>query len=280
MMKEGFVKGILGILLLFFVLKSCVNCTSGGNRYSNTQPAVSEVSELTKLVRKYKDEKNFSIILYDMDSKNSESSNATYLQQYQVVVEKPDTVTAEVTEWYKVSPQMFNKHINDLGMEIISKKDGVLHQEAAPAGYTNYVGNPQYGHWVNRSGGSFWEFYGKYAFMSSMFNMMTYPARRAYWNDYHTNYYGRGSYYGPRGRTVYGTSTYKSTSTTGTSKRWSSKPSTFKSKVRNQVARSAAASKSKSYSSGSRYGSNKTTRSSSRSSSGSSYRSRSGGFGK
>lgn len=280
---KGIAKGVLAIILVFMVLKSCINCTRSNSGNTATRTEVAEMSPLNLLVKKLKDEKNFSIILYDMDTKNPDSSNPEYYHQYQVVTEQPDTVIAKVTEWHQVSPTLFNKHINDLGMEIISKKDGILHQQASPAGYTNYVGNERYGHWVQRDGGSFWEFYGKYAFMSSMFHMLTYPARRAYWDDYHGNYYRSGrSYYGPTGRTVYGTTSYANTSS-GKKSTWSSKPTSFKSKVRSQVSRSSSSPSSRSYNSSSSYGSGnktKTSRSSSRSSSGSSYRSRGGGFGK
>ena len=165
-----------------------------------------------------------------------------------------------------------------MGMTIASKTDGVLSKQAAPAGYNNYIGNPKYGQWQERNGSSFWEFYGKFAFMSSMFNLMSYPARRDYWNDYRGNYRGTNrDYYGPSGQKVYGTKSYTA-SASGNNTRWGNKSSSFKSNVRTKVARSASASTSRSYSSSNRY--NKTTRSSSRSSSGASYRSRSGGFGK
>jgi hypothetical protein len=173
-----------------------------------------------------------------------------------------------------------------MGMELASKKDGKLTKTVAPPGYTNYVGNEKYGHWVQRDGGSFWEFYGKYAFFSSMFRMTMFPIRYSYWNDYHRNYYGYGrGYYGPsynNGRRMYGTnSAYNSNNKTA---RWNNKTSDFKSNVRSKVQRSSAASKKSAnrVSSSKRRSSSyqkKTTRSSSRYSR-SSTRSRGGGFGK
>lgn len=263
-MNGGLAKGIIAIIFVFIALRTCSSCNN--DRYDGT-PARPQNTALNKVVKSLKDEKNFSVILYDMDTKDPESSNPKYLHQYQLLIEKPDTVLVKETEWYPVSAYLFNEHLNNLGMELISKKDGVLHKEVAPAGYSNYIGNERYGHWTERNGTSFWEFYGRYAFMSSMFNMMTYPVRRSYWYDYHDNYYGRGrGYYGPSGSTVYGTSSYAN-SQKGKNTTWSKKPNSFKSKVRSKVSRSAAASK-------------RTSRSSSRSSSRTSYRSRSGGFGK
>ena len=59
-----------------------------------------------------------------------------------------------------------------------------------------YIGNPHYGRWSHGSGGSFWAWYGQYAFFSSMFG-----GRRHYYNDWGRN---RGySYYHDYGRNNY-----------------------------------------------------------------------------
>ncbi len=222
------------------------------------------------IIRDLNAEQNFSIILYDM---NYDEKQNSYMHQYQILVEKtnPDTITTKTTDWLKVSDEFFNAHVNDMGMEITSKQEGVVKKAVAPAGYSNYVGNEKYGHWVQRDGGSFWEFYGKYAMLRSVFHMMGSPVRYGYWDDYHRNYRGYGRpYYGPTsgGRTMYGTnSTYANKNMTRST--WHNKPSTFKNRVRSQVSRSSSNSRisrsSNRYSSGS---------------SGSSSRSRSGGFGK
>ncbi len=58
---------------------------------------------------------------------------------------------------------------------------------------SQYIGNPQYGHWSQGSGGSFWAWYGQYHFFSSLFG-----GRRYYYNDWGQN---RGySYYNDVGR--------------------------------------------------------------------------------
>ena len=198
-----------------------------------------------------------------------------YKHKYRVIRELSGEPQEKITDWYTVSDVFFNKNVDNLGMELLSKKDGVLHKNVAPAGYSNYIGNERYGQWVERNGSSFWEFYGQYAFMSSMFNLMAYPARYSYWNDYHHGgYYNTGrSYYGPGGSRMYGTKSYANTDV-GKKTSWGAKPSSFKQTVRNKVQRSSYDTKS----------SSRTTRSSSRwgssSSSSSSSRSRSGGFGK
>ncbi|PCH71056.1 MAG: hypothetical protein COC06_02700 [Bacteroidales bacterium] len=259
-------KVIIGIIVVFFIAKTCGR--SGSSSSSSSVAKTWQKSPVDNLIKELNDEKNFSIILLDMDANESSDD---YRHQYQVIIQRPDTVVEQKSAWKNVSATFFSQNLNNMGMEIASKKDGVVTKQAVPAGYNHYVGNEKYGRWENRGGSSFWAFYGQYAFMSSMFNMGSY--RRSYWNDYRGGgYYGSSrGYYGPSGGSpVYGTKSYTSSNSGRTSK-WGSKPSSFKDKVRSRVSRSASASSTRS--------STKTTRSSSRYRS-SSTRSRSGGFGK
>jgi hypothetical protein len=204
----------------------------------------------------------------------NEGSNK-YKHQYNVLIEKPDSVYVKKSDWVEVSDIFFNANVNNMGMEVASKKDGKLNKSASPPGHSNYVGNEKYGKWRERDGNRFWEFYGKYAFMSSMFRMAMFPVRYSYWNNYHSNYYGRGrSYYGPtsNGRSMYGTNSNYTKSNNNS--KWNNKSSDFKSRVRSKVSRSSTASKSRA---------SRSTTSRSRNSSrysGSSTRSRGGGYGK
>ncbi|MTI32316.1 hypothetical protein [Xanthovirga aplysinae] len=252
--------------VLPFLLLLMVSC--GGNQF--------EKSPLDNLIRDMSKDDTFTILLHDMDVEGAFFK--TYKHQYQVIVEKDGGPKEVMTDWMEVSPDFFRRNIDNMGMEIASKKDGKLTKEVSPPGFSNYVGNPQYGQWVQRDGGSFWEFYGKYAFMSSMFNMLTYPARFSYWNDYRTNYRGYGrSYYGPSSGgagAFYGTNS-RFNSSRSTSSRWSRNPSSssFKSRVNSRVSRSPRST------SRSSTRSSRTSRSSSRYKS-SGFRSRGGGFGK
>lgn len=223
----------------------------GGSRYTE--------EGLDTVIKKYNTVPNFTIILYDQTYESRK-----YLHKYEVLLPQADsTLKSEITQFYPVSEGFFNTHINDLGMEVANKKDGVLSKTVAPAGYSQYVGNPNYGQWKsNGSGGSFWEFYGKFAFMNSMFNMMSSPARYGYYNDYRTNYANTGrTYRGPNN--YYGTQSYMK-SNTGKSSSWGQKSNSFRSDVRSRVRRSSSTSSS-----------SRISRSSNRSSSGSSSRSRS-----
>jgi hypothetical protein len=213
------------------------------------------------MIRDMSDLSTFSIILYDMNTEGSLFKK--YYHQYRTIREDDKGDPKEdISGWYEVSKEYFMSHIDNMGMEIASKQDGKVTKTVSPPGYGSYVGNQRYGHWVQRNGHSFWAFYGQYAFMSSMFGMMSYPVRRSYYDDYRTNYYGSGrTYYGPRGtdgRSMYGTNSAYTSSRTNS--RWNTNPTnnSMKQRVRSSTSRSSR--------SGSRYSS--------------SSRSRSGGYGK
>lgn len=102
------------------------------------------------------------------------------------------------TDWVPVSEAVFEKHLNDLGMEIVSKPYGVYESEtittAAPPGMA-YVGNPAYGHWQSGIGGSrFWVWYAQYKFFETILGGSRYTYGD--WDDWNRNYRGRRPYYG------------------------------------------------------------------------------------
>lgn len=266
-MKNGtsILKAIGAFIIIVIIINSCTNNSSSKSHVSYQK------SPVDILIRDMATQRNFTILLLDMDFNEAKSQ---YLHKYQIITVVGETINSKETPWQTVNDTFFDANVNNMGMELASKKDGKLSKIAAPPGYSNYVGNKQYGQWKERDGNRFWEFYGKYALMSSMFRMTMYPVRYSYWNDYNRNYYGRGrSYYGPvtNKRNMYGTNSTYSKSNTSSS--WNKKPATFKSRVRSSVSRSATATKSK------RAAAIKQTRNNSRYSK-SSTRSRSGGFGK
>ena len=223
-------------------------------------------SPVDDLIRDHLNYKTFSILLFDMDY---EEETDRYRHQYRVIWSEDTLVKEKTTKWQRVDAPFFEKHLNDMGMELASKRDGKVHRGTAPPGYSSYVGSPQHGHWVQRGGSSFWEFYGQYAFMSSLFYMMARPAPYSMWNTYQRGYYGTGnSYYGTaaNGRSYYGTSSHTAQRRNS---RWGSRSSSFKSRVRNRISRSRS----------SWFSSSRTSRTSSRSGS-SAMRSRGMRFGK
>ena len=245
-------------LFIFFIL--LVYTCSRTCKSDYNEPIKSPVDEMIKDMSHVP---TFSIILYDMNTEGTFFKE--YYHQYRIIKEdEQGEVKEELTDWYPVGERFFEANLNNMGMEIAAKNaEGKVTKSVGPPGYGAYVGNDRYGRWVQRDGGSFWEFYGKFALMNSMFNMMTYPARRSYWNDYRGSYYGTGrSYYGPRGtdgRYAYGTNS-KYNSTSNRSSKWSSNSAnnSFKQRVRSSTTRSSK--------SGSRYSNFS--------------RSRSGGYGK
>lgn len=267
-------KVITKFLTICFAITLLASCGSDRNQYVK--------SPIDDIITQNINEQNYSVVLADM---NYDENQDSYYHKYKIIIAKSKTTANEVsendfkvtdTEWKKVSVLLFEKYQNDLGMTILSKKNGVLDKKSAPAGYDNYVGNQKYGHWqTGNNGTSFWAFYGQYAFMRSMFGWNS--GYRYYRNDYsnYSTYRGRQNYYGKNN--TFGTKTYKNNSST-----WAKKPQSFKQKVQSKVKRSASSLKSTGYSSNRNYGNStqKTTRNTNSYSNSSSYRARSGGFGK
>ena len=266
------------LLVLLVVISGIISSTSTKPKYVK--------SPLDEIITKYLNEQNYSVILADMDYKESEDK---YYHKYRIIIEKSNpnlsaeelndslAVASDIeytdTDWNVVSPIIFEEYQGDLGMTILSKKNGVLNRNSSPAGYDNYVGNSRYGRWETQSNGSsFWAFYGRYRLFSDLFYGPRYYARSD-WNRYDRGYRNTSSYYGTNNS--YGTKSQKNTHTS-----WSRKPQSFKDKVGSRVKQSSSALKSRGYTSSKSYSkTNKTSRNSSRYSK-SSSRSRSGGFGK
>ncbi|MDA0335342.1 MAG: hypothetical protein O2782_09275 [bacterium] len=117
-----------------------------------------------------------------------------------------DTMVFEekLTDWLEVTEEVFARYENYLGMVVASKSlDGKRSspRQAHPAGY-QYVGNSQYGQW---GGGGFWQFYGQYAFMSSMLG--GHRVGRGDYDDFRRNRETGRPHYGPvnKGRQTFGT---------------------------------------------------------------------------
>ncbi len=137
--------------------------------------------------------KEYAIILNDM----REEGNffPSYYHQYRVDVGEQKTVRPFV----EVDESVYKKNQPYLGMVLTSKSaDGVVSTTPFPNGY-QYVGNPQYGQWrENSSGGSMWEFYGKYMLMSQVMNWAGFGLSRNHYNNYSSYHNAGRPYYGPR----------------------------------------------------------------------------------
>jgi hypothetical protein len=113
------------------------------------------------------------------------------------------------TAWTKVNPSFFAQNLDNLGMAILSKPYGEFEPDshAAPPGMA-YVGNSQYGEWKkDENGESFWSWYGRYAFFSSLFFFPPSYYHYGAWNRWNTGYRYKKPYYGKTksGAYTYGT---------------------------------------------------------------------------
>ncbi|KAA3662117.1 MAG: hypothetical protein DWQ10_03140 [Calditrichaeota bacterium] len=178
-----------------------------------------------------------------------------YYHRYKTVVGQKENdsdslvFTSDIGEWVEVSKKEYQNYYNYLGMVLASKSaSGKVQNDKYPPGY-QYVGNQRYGNWRTDShGNSFWEWYGKYAMMSTVFGMFNRPVYRNDWNSYNDfrrrgePYYGNGSFYGSRG-TMYGTSGNVTQKTKPNfyqrrAVRQSARNASFSNKVKNRVRRS------------------------------------------
>ena len=141
----------------------------------------------------------YSIVLEDMREEGNFIKK--YYHQYRIVV--PDNI--KQTEWLEVPEDYYRHNAGFLGMTLAAKKEGQEVAGVAPPGYA-YVGDSRYGRWrEDGRGGSFWEWYGKYALFSTLFGGWYRPIYRTDYNTYRDYsrskrpYFGRSNQYGTSG---------------------------------------------------------------------------------
>ncbi|MBW1971967.1 MAG: hypothetical protein JRI44_03875 [Deltaproteobacteria bacterium] len=145
----------------------------------------------------------YTVILIDMGKTGTFFTS--YYHRYRIIALKKSLSTG----WVKVDKDFYDKYKDYLGMAILAKtKDGKIIKTPFPPGY-QYIGNPKYGQWKkDERGNSFWEFYGKYAFLSYLFGLSRRGIYRSDYDEY-LSYQRRGRPYFGRdkmGRPKYGTS--------------------------------------------------------------------------
>jgi hypothetical protein len=143
-------------------------------------------------------------ILVDMETRGSGGSRK-FVQKIRTVTVPKDGQATSDEQWVETPQGRFEAMKNDLGMAVEHKALGRYDSEAEktsqPAGFaymaTPAQGRNQYGYWENRSGGSFWVWYGQYALMRDLFfNHQYRPLDRGQYEDYRS--------YQSRGQTYYG----------------------------------------------------------------------------
>lgn len=159
---------------------------------------------LRPLALEYAKYPELTITLQDMDSNGIFFKS--YHHVYKVMFGEKEAGKEELrfvtrqTSWMEVGKRFYDQHKGNLGMVLLSRgEDGKVSRDQYPPGY-QYVGNSNYGQWkTNSSGGSFWEFYGKYALFSSVLNMATRPIYRQDYDSYTNTRRSGRPYYGPSG---------------------------------------------------------------------------------
>lgn len=178
------------VITLFAIIATTIGCGS------------SEVTDpLIKIKMGLKKSLNYSIILEDMKEEGTFSSK--YFHKYRII----ENAKGKTTDWLQVNKSSYQKNVNYLGMSIFAKKDGKIIEGINPAGY-QYVGDPKYGRWTNRGGTSFWEFYGQYAMLRTLFGGWYSPIGFDDFDSYkryrrknrYSAYYGRNKRYGTYGK--------------------------------------------------------------------------------
>lgn len=161
-----------------------------------------DIDPLATIKKKLTGKNTYSIILEDMNKEGTFVKS--YFHKYLIVLPE----NSWKTEWISIPETYYNKCRDQMGMALLTKKDGVFDDKAAPPGY-GYVGDPEYGRWrENNNGGSFWEFYGKYAFFTSLFGGWYHPIYRTDFDTYkkykksNKVYYGSNKQYGSSGHIV------------------------------------------------------------------------------
>jgi hypothetical protein len=196
-----------------------------------------------KLQKELAAEKEYAIILNDM----REEGNFVPSYYHQYRIDKGET--KEVGPFVEVTEPFYKKNEPYLGMALATKTpDGKATNTPIPNGY-QYVGNPEYGRWrQDESGGSMWEFYGKYMLMSQVMNWAGFGMNRNHYNNYATNlsggrpYFGSNNQYGTNGSV---TKTQKPDFYARKSAKMSQSQSRFKNKINQRVGRSKSSFRSR-----------------------------------
>ncbi len=178
----------IAVLIALAAAALCLSCGEGR-------------SPLQQLIRSLSPLPEYSIILEDM--RIGGNFFREYEHRYKVVEGTLSeagsgdlTFQTTTTDWERVSRREYETYQPYLGMVVASKsRDGKAQQGTGYPPAYNYVGDPRYGQWRrDSSGNSFWEFAGKYAVLSALFNMGNNRVSRSDWDGYRDSY-GRGRPY-------------------------------------------------------------------------------------
>ncbi len=183
---------------------------------------ISNASILKIYASKLKAQKPEFAELTEQFSKMAKADNPTindFKRRLKLVREQPNSLGDQQAVIQELSAllsgtkkEMYGDSLLDVINTIADLSDGALPRLQTPAkakdelAASQLVGNPQYGHWQQDSGGqSFWAWYGQYALISSLlggnrygYNNWSYNRGWSHYNDY-----GRGRYSSSSQRSKY-----------------------------------------------------------------------------
>jgi len=145
--------------MLFVAFIGIINIFQCGNNSSssNYEYPVNTGREFSKIVGEFDANDEFTLILRDMDYRNSQ-----HYHKYEYVTDTSDVIVHSETGWYDVTPTFFKQHVNHLGLELVHKNGGTKLFGATPPGFSQFVGDEKYGSWVDNYGQKEWIYHPEY----------------------------------------------------------------------------------------------------------------------
>ncbi|MGH1339862.1 MAG: hypothetical protein ACRBFS_27335 [Aureispira sp.] len=102
---------------------------------------------IKQLITQNKAASQFTILLYDMEKTGVFSKE--YKHRYRVLTQTNGRVVAKDSKWFPISRAYYNQHESNVGMELAAKdRMGSIKRVVGPPGYTNYIGDLDYGYWT------------------------------------------------------------------------------------------------------------------------------------
>ena len=145
----------------------------------------------------------YTVLLKDMDLRNDQ-----YFHKYSILeIADNSNVKITHTDWKKVSDEFFMLHEDNLGMEVISQTTyGKINGLITPPGFTNIIGNEQFGSWVpiytdtvnveSYSDSTIWTFNDKHAHLTGELGLTNIPVTKLEFDQFQQNFLFNRPFYG------------------------------------------------------------------------------------
>lgn len=173
------------IFIAFIGMINIFQC--GSSSSSQNEYPTNKGREFTSIVKEFDANDEFTLILRDMDYKTSQ-----HYHKYEYVTDTTGVIVNSETGWYEVTPTFFKQHANHLGLQMVHKNGGTKSFGAAPPGFSQFVGNENYGRWVDNYGAEEWKYNAEYDNLNAVLtDGFSTPVRTVYdnWrNPTSTNY--------------------------------------------------------------------------------------------